>query len=98
MTIRVPMDQDLYDAAMKVMETLDEKMRRADRKATEEEVLGGKATAEAYRSWQRLLICKFCNSEEVVRSEQIVRTLVPRRRKPAKNHPWRTNPTKKPSI
>ena len=126
MTIRVLMDQDLYDAAMKVMETLDERMssKAADRKA-DEEVLGSKVTAEAYRRWQRVLISKYINTDQIVsapstprqtraelkkdppvrrppkKNEETVDTASavqrPRsRRRPAKNHPWRTNPLKKP--
>lgn len=60
-TIKMPMDQDLYDAAVKVLDTIEEKLSKADRRLSDEEVLG-RPTAEAYRSWRSLLVAKYVTS------------------------------------
>jgi len=58
MTVRMPMDQDLYDAAVKVLDTIEDKLIKSPRSLTDEEVLG-RSTAEAYRSWRALLVSKY---------------------------------------
>lgn len=94
MIIRVPMDHDLYDAAMDVMDAIENKLTRANRKVTDEEVLG-RDLALAYRRWQTLLICRYAGSDA---SPPEIAPEAPkldgrRHNRPAappkKNHPWR---------
>jgi hypothetical protein len=96
-TIKMPMDQDLYDAAVKVMDTIEEKLAKADRRLSDEEVLG-RPTAEAYRSWHSLLIAKYVTkpepSESTLSAGDDPEPKLDGRRnsrppKPTKNHPWR---------
>lgn len=61
MIIKVPMDEELYDAALKVMETIEEKLIRAGPRETDEEILG-RSTAEAYRRWQALVLAKYART------------------------------------
>lgn len=63
MIIKVPMDEELYDAALKVLETLEEKLARAGPRATDEEVLG-KSTAETYRRWQALVLSRYVSRDD----------------------------------
>ncbi len=83
--IKMPMDPDLYDAAVEVMDAIEEKLDKADRRATEEDVLG-RSLAIAYQRWRTRLICKYATTtEKPAPSASIVADM-------------RTMPTKQPTI
>jgi len=75
------MDQDLYDAAMDVMEAIEEKLAAADRQQVDEEVLGNHL-AQKFRRWQSLAILKYIDGPEPEPNRS-------RHPSPKKNHPWR---------
>lgn len=62
MIIKVPMDEELYDAALKVLETLEEKLTRSGPRVADEEVLG-RDTAEAFRRWQALVLSRYVSQD-----------------------------------
>lgn len=94
--IRVPMDLELYNAAVDVMDEIDRKLTHASRgKLSDEEVLG-RNLAQAYRRWQALLISKYASSDEPdpeVEAEVEEKLDGRRHNRPAspprRNHPWR---------
>jgi hypothetical protein len=86
------MDQELYDAAMDVMEAIEDKLTTADRNALDEEVLG-RRVAQAYHRWQSLALFKQPEAPSgVVRDdgERVDRRRYNRPATPPKpGHPWR---------
>jgi hypothetical protein len=94
MTIKMPMDQDLYDAAVKVTDAIEEKLATEPRRE-DHEVLG-RSIAAAYRSWRSLLVSKYVTSSTEPAPEDVAPPepkLDGRRNnqpaKPQKSHPWR---------
>jgi len=90
MTLKLPMDQDLYDAAMKVMDKIEERLLMSERRLSEEDVLGA-GVADAYRSWRTLLVGRYTNAVpvEVEAEPKIDGRRNNRPVRPSKGHPWR---------
>jgi hypothetical protein len=59
--IKMPMDPDLYAAAVEVMDAIEEKLLASN--MTREDALG-KKLAEAYDRWQMLLVGKYAASDD----------------------------------
>jgi hypothetical protein len=74
------MDQDLYDAAMDVMEAIEDKLATTDE--VDEEVLG-RNLAQKFRRWQSLALLKYIDPGPEPEPDQV------RRPPPKKNHPWK---------
>jgi len=60
--INVPMDQELYEAALKVMDEIDARLR-SDRKAAPEELMLGRPLVNAYERWQSMLVSKYTRDD-----------------------------------
>lgn len=89
--IRMPMDEELYDAAVAVIDEIEEKLA-AHRDSSVESVLGHRL-ADAYKRWQTLLIGKYSKSADDP-TDSPLDTLHPTHaaeRKPRweGGHPWR---------
>lgn len=90
--IKMPMDQELYDAAVKVMDAIEEKLYKTARNLADEDVLG-RATATAYQAYQTLRMARYiAESPQTAAAapEATGAARGPRQRKPpSQGHPWR---------
>jgi len=92
MTLKMPMDQDLYDAAVKVMDKIEERLLASERRLSDEDVLGA-AVADAYRSWRTLLVGRYASHRAADTVEPDVKIDGRRNNRPvrpSKGHPWRS--------
>jgi hypothetical protein len=91
MPIRMPMDEELYEAAVAVTEQIEEKLAE-NRHMTPEAVLGHRL-ADAYQHWQTVLISKYTASDEPEPVDVPLVDTPPSSAKPARfdsgSHPWR---------
>jgi hypothetical protein len=86
MSIKMPMDPELYEAAEKVMEVIEAKLQ-AERHRSAEAVLGH-PLALAYGRWHDLLVSKYVNSPPPPAPPVMVPTKKIRPPQPA-SHPWK---------
>lgn len=94
MPIKVPMDQELYDAAMKIIEVIEQRLIDSPRRVDNEEVLGSDL-ADAYSRWQSVAITKYASTPDAAIDDDVVpeKRLDGRRHnrppRPKKNHAWK---------
>ncbi len=94
MPIKVPMDKELYDAAMKIIEVIEQRLIDNPRRVDNEEVLGSDL-ADAYSRWQSIAVAKYASTPDagiddvIVSDQRLDGRRHNRPRRPKKNHAWK---------
>lgn len=93
MPIKMPMDQELYDAAMKIIEVIEQRLIENPRRIDNEEILGSDL-ADAYSRWQSIAVAKYASTPDATIEDDAPEERLDGRRhnrppRPKKNHVWK---------